>query len=103
MNPLKQLTQHGQSVWFDNITRNLVASGGLAKLIADDGLRGMTSNPAIFEKAIGGSGEYDAQLRELARRPGIDAGAIFEALAIRDIQAAADVFRPVYLETSRGD
>jgi transaldolase/transaldolase/glucose-6-phosphate isomerase len=84
----------GQSIWLDNISRDLISSGGLQRLV-DLGLLGVTSNPTIFEKAITGSGDYDAQLRDLARA-GKSPAEIFEALAVRDIQQAADVLRPVY-------
>ena len=93
-NALRRLHALGQSVWLDTISRGLITSGELQRLV-DAGLLGVTSNPTIFEKAISGSADYDDQLRDLARQ-GRSAEAIFEALAIRDIRAAADVFRPVY-------
>src|SRR2546425_10504093 len=96
MNPLKALGDLGQSVWLDFIKRSLLTSGELARLVAEDGVRGLTSNPAIFEKAIAESAEYDAQIRELSAEGGRDALGVFEALAIRDIRAAADALRPVY-------
>jgi len=102
-NPLKALIKFGQSVWLDYIRRSLIATGELARLIEEDGLRGMTSNPSIFEKAIAGSTDYEAILKELENQPGLDAGAIYERLAIRDIQDAADVFRPVYEASARRD
>src|ERR1700732_820069 len=95
-NPLKDLLKFGQSVWLDYIRRNLITSGELKRLIEEDGLRGITSNPAIFEKAIAESSDYDGILKELASRPELDATARFEQIAIRDIQDAADVLRPVY-------
>lgn len=101
-NPLVRLGQLGQSPWYDFITRELMASGELARLIAEDGLLGMTSNPTIFEKAIAGSTDYDADIRRLAGE-GRDAAAIFEALAVTDVQAACDAFRMVNLETSGVD
>src|SRR5579864_658685 len=94
-NPLKMLNRFGQSVWLDYIRRSLIATGELARLVADDGLRGVTSNPSIFEKAIAGSTDYSAALEELGRREDLDAKGIFEQLAIRDIQDATDVFRSV--------
>jgi transaldolase / glucose-6-phosphate isomerase len=103
VNPLKVLTSFGQSVWLDYIRRSLLTSGELKRLIEQDGLRGMTSNPAIFEKAIAGSTDYSQALAELAGRPGLDAKAIYEQLAIRDIQDAADALRRVYDQTSRRD
>ena len=95
-NPLKRLIDYGQSVWLDYIRRDLLTSGELAKMIANDGLRGMTSNPAIFEKAIGESSLYDDVLRSLASRADLDTVGRYEQLAIRDIQDAADLLRPVY-------
>ena len=103
VNPLKALTRFGQSVWLDYIRRSLLTSGELQRLIEHDGLRGMTSNPAIFEKAIAGSTDYSQALAELAARPGLDAKAIYEQLAIRDIQDATDALRRVYDQTSRRD
>jgi transaldolase len=94
-NPLVTLGRLGQSPWYDYITRELMTSGRLARLIADDGLLGMTSNPTIFEKAISGSDAYDADIRRLAGA-GRPAGEIFEALAVADVRAACDAFRPVH-------
>jgi transaldolase/glucose-6-phosphate isomerase len=95
-NPLRTLLECGQSVWLDYIRRDLITSGKLKRLIDEDGLRGITSNPAIFEKAIAESSDYDGVLKELASRPELDATARFEQIAIRDIQDAADLLRPVY-------
>ncbi|HLB16535.1 MAG TPA: transaldolase [Burkholderiales bacterium] len=94
-NPLHELAAQGQSVWLDYIRRDLIESGGLAKLVADGELRGITSNPSIFEKAIAGSREYN-RLLETALRETRDPVAVYERLAIRDIQDAADALRPVY-------
>lgn len=102
MNPLIELTKLGQSIWYDNIERRLLISGELQRLIDEDGLRGQTSNPAIFEKAISSSDDYTEQLRELAEA-GKSALEIYEALAIRDIQTAADLFLPVYEQTDKLD
>jgi transaldolase / glucose-6-phosphate isomerase len=102
-NPLKDLLNYGQSVWLDYIRRNLFTSGELKRLIEEDGLRGMTSNPAIFEKAIAGSDDYADLLQSLAAKPGLDATARYEILAIRDIQDAADLLRPVYESSKRRD
>ena len=102
-NPLKALNRFGQSVWLDYIRRDLMASGELARLIDEDGLRGMTSNPAIFEKAITGSSDYSQALQQLAKRKDLDAKGIYEQLAIRDIQDAADALRRVYDQTKRRD
>lgn len=101
-NPLVALGQLGQSPWYDYITRDLLTSGALDRLIAEDGLLGMTSNPTIFEKAIGTSALYDDEIRRLA-----DAGAapaqVFEAVAVADVQAACDRFRGVYDRAGNGD
>lgn len=93
-NQLQQLLAAGQSVWLDNLRRSMFASGELQDLI-DKGLRGMTSNPTIFEKAIGSGDDYDAQLKELLPQ-GKDADALFWELAVTDIRSACDAFRPVY-------
>jgi len=101
--PLKELVKLGQSVWLDYIRRDLIETGELKRLMDEDGLRGMTSNPSIFEKAIVESKYYQDSLRELDRRTDLDANGRYEVLAIRDIQDAADVFRPVYQNTKRRD
>ena len=98
MNPLLRLGELGQSPWYDNITRDLIASGELARLIRDDGLRGMTSNPTIFEKAVAGSGSYDEDIRRLGRA-GRSPGEIFEALAVADVRAACDAFAELHRRT----
>jgi transaldolase/glucose-6-phosphate isomerase len=102
-NPLKDLRQYGQSVWLDYIRRNLLTSGDLKKLIDDDGLMGMTSNPAILEKAIAAGTDYNDFLASLDSKSDLDAKGRFELLAIRDIQDAADTLRPVYQSTKRRD
>lgn len=102
MNPLQALHTHGQSVWLDYIRRSLLTSGELGRLIKEDGLRGVTSNPAIFEKAITGSTDYTEILRALAPQYQ-DAKTLYEQVAIRDIQDATDVLRPVYEQTQRRD
>jgi transaldolase/glucose-6-phosphate isomerase len=99
-NHLKLLADTGQSVWLDSLRRSLIKNGELKRLIDDDGLRGMTSNPTIFEKAIGGSAEYDAQAQELLKERDWDIKELYEALAVQDIQDAADLFRPVYDRTN---
>jgi transaldolase len=101
-NRLVELARLGQSVWYDNIERKLIQSGELKRMIDEDELRGVTSNPAIFEKAISNSDLYKDQLRELAQS-GKSAVEIYEALAIRDIQSAADVLDPVYEKTGGKD
>ncbi len=100
-NPLRRLGELGQSVWYDFIRRDLYQGPQLKRLIDDDGLRGMTSNPTIFQKAIAGSTLYDEDIRR-AGAAGKDPAAIFEALAVADVGAAADTFRPVF-EASGGD
>jgi transaldolase/glucose-6-phosphate isomerase len=103
VNPLKELLNYGQSVWLDYIRRNLITSGELKRLIDEDGLRGMTSNPSIFEKAIAGSTDYTDFLNSLKGRTDLDAKARYELLAIRDIQDASDLLRPVYESAKRND
>src|SRR6202162_1048071 len=103
VNPLIQLQTFGQSIWLDYIRRDLLKSGELQRLITEDGLRGMTSNPAIFEKAIAGSTQYQDFLDSLAGRADLDAKGRYELLAIRDIQDTADLLRPVYQSTKRRD
>src|SRR6478672_4901652 len=96
-NPVAALRQYGQSVWLDFIRRSLITSGELKRLVDDDGLGGVTSNPAIFEKAIDGSDDYAAAIQTISdRHPQLEAKAIYERLAIKDIQDAADVLRVVY-------
>jgi transaldolase len=94
-NPLQQLGALGQSIWLDYIRRDLISKGGLRRLITEDGLRGMTSNPAIFEKAIADSRDYDEDIRAMALEvKGVEA--IYETLSQRDVQSAADEFRALY-------
>jgi transaldolase/glucose-6-phosphate isomerase len=102
-NPLKALLGFGQSVWLDYIRRSLISTGELKRLIEEDGLRGVTSNPSIFEKAITGSTDYTQTLEELEKRKDLDAKAIFDILAVKDIQEATDTFKQVYEETKRRD
>ena len=102
-NPLLELTRSGQSVWYDGFRRGLLASGELARHVEEDGLAGLTTNPAIYEKAIAGSRDYHAELATLLPRRELDAKAIYEELALHDIQAAADLLRPVYERTARRD
>ena len=103
VNPLKQLQTLGQSIWLDYIRRDLMTGGELKRLIDEDGLLGMTSNPAIFEKAIAGSTLYQDFLDSVANRADLDTKGRYELLAIRDIQDAADFLRPVYQNTKRRD
>lgn len=102
-NPLKDLLKFGQSVWLDYIRRDLLTGGELKRLIDEDGLRGMTSNPTIFEKAITGGTLYDDLLNSLRSRTDLDAKGRYEILAIRDIQTAADLMKPVYDSSKRRD
>jgi transaldolase/glucose-6-phosphate isomerase len=101
-NPLKQLARFGQSIWLDYIRRSLMTSGDLRRMVEEDGLGGMTSNPSIFEKAMGGA-EYADYMAQLRKDKTLDAKGIYEGLAIRDIQDAADVLRPVYDKTKKHD
>ncbi len=94
-NPLLKLHALGQSIWLDYIRRQMINHGELQKLIDDDGLAGVTSNPAIFQKAIAGSRDYDEAIRTLARA-GAGVAAIYEALTVEDVQRAADLFRSLY-------
>lgn len=103
-NPIRAALALGQSIWYDNIQRAMLSSGELQRMIRDDGLRGLTSNPTIFEKAITGSHDYDQALQdELRRLPGQNSESLFYALAISDISAAADLLRPVYDESQGAD
>ena len=101
-NPLLELQKQGQSVWLDYIRRDLITSGELKRLIDEDGLRGITSNPSIFEKAIAGSTDYAGFLDQL-RGQGLSSGDIYERIAVRDIQDAADLLLPVYKATNKHD
>ncbi|MEW5789901.1 MAG: transaldolase [Pseudomonadota bacterium] len=98
MNPLLQLLEHGQSYWLDNLTRGKIRSGELHRRVTEEGLRGVTSNPTIFNKAISQSQDYDEQIQQLIDE-GRSSDEIYEALVIRDIQDACDVLRPVYDES----
>jgi len=101
-NALLGLQKYGQSVWLDYIRRNIILNGDLQKLIDQDGLRGITSNPSIFEKAIGGSNDYTDLLTELGKQ-GLPTGQIYERIVVRDIQDSADKLLPVYKSTNRRD
>ncbi len=102
-NPLKTLNEYGQSVWLDFVSRELLKTGQLTHLIAEDGLRGVTSNPSIFEKAIGHGDDYDELIAAAQKTGDLDPGALFEELAVRDIQEGADALRPVYHQTQGRD
>ena len=103
MSKLHELSKLGQSIWYDNIRRGMITSGELRQLVENDGLLGVTSNPAIFEKAVAGSPDYDEAVKTLITQSVGDAKDIFEHLAIEDIQLAADVLRPVYARTGGRD
>jgi len=101
-NPLKKLEALGQSIWLDYIRRDLIANGNLRRLIEEDGLRGVTSNPSIFEKAIAESNLYDKDIHDMALKKKNDKE-IYETLSQRDVKNAADEFRPVYEKTDCKD
>src|ERR1700724_2927525 len=102
VNPLKGLLAFGQSPWRDYVRRDLLTSGNLKKMIQEDGLMGMTSNPTIFEKAITGSKDY-ADILESPDAKKLDPKGLYEKIAIRDVQDATDIFKPVYQQTNRRD
>jgi transaldolase / glucose-6-phosphate isomerase len=99
-NPPVDVQQFGQSIWMDNIRRSLLEDGTFQKMIDTDGIVGVTSNPSIFQKAIGNSADYDETIASLIE---LDANTIYERIAVQDIQAAADLFYPVYTRTEGGD
>ena len=102
MNPLNKIQEHGQSIWLDLLDREIMNSGKLQSLIDDDDLRGLTSNPSIFEKAISGSDDYDDDIALLFKKYDNNS-AIFFDMAIDDIQRAADIFKPVFDKTKGKD
>ena len=103
-NPLLALDRRGQSVWLDNISRGLITSGGLQRLVDEDGVSGVTSNPTIFAKAITGSSDYDDALERILRvQPTATNRTLAEQIMIEDIQMAADVLRPVFARTNGAD
>ena len=101
MNPVKGLQDHRQAVWLDFLSRGFIADGRLKKLVDDDGLRGLTSDPSIFGHAIGQTDEYDDAIKATLQSRDYSAGKIFEKLAVEDIRNATDVLRPVF-DTTRG-
>ena len=104
MNPLKSLQDYGQSLWLDYIRRDLITTGELKRLVEEDGLSGMTSNPTIFQQAIGGSTDYDDALHTILKaNPQASLQDVYERLAIEDIQMVADILRPVYQATDGAD
>jgi len=104
MNPLIELRNHGPSIWLDYISHGLIASGGLRSMIESDGLRGVTGNPSIFEKAIDTGTDYDARFRELvARNSQAGAEELYDELVIEDVRSAADALRLRYEEEGGAD
>ncbi|NDP22999.1 MAG: transaldolase, partial [Paludibacter sp.] len=101
-NKVKSILDFGQSIWLDFLDRKIMDSGELKKLIEEDGIRGLTSNPAIFEKAISNSSTYDEDIEALSKQK-TNNGEIFFGLAVKDIKRAADFFKPVYDETKGED
>jgi transaldolase / glucose-6-phosphate isomerase len=103
LNPVASLQHYGQSVWLDYIRRSMLTHGELKRLVEDDGIVGVTSNPAIFQKAIDGSNDYAAAIEEISKDPHLAPKDVYELLAVKDIQDAADILRPVYDRTGRRD
>ncbi len=103
MNSLKGLHEYGQAVWLDFLARDFLEAGRLRKLIDEDGLTGVTSNPSIFEKAIASGKDYDPALKDAEHKGDLDVATLYETLAVKDIQTAADQLRPVYDKTGRND
>jgi transaldolase len=102
MNNLKDLLDYGQSYWLDNLTRKKITSGELKKRVEEQGLRGITSNPSIFDKAIGDSADYDQQIKELVKA-NASVEEIYEAITVKDVQDACDILRPVYDQSEGKD
>lgn len=102
LNPAQELIKYGQSVWYDNISRGLLQSGEITRLISEWGVRGITTNPSIFNKAIGSTSLYDEQIIELKAK-GLSSEEVFDQLAISDVTAAADILRPIYEESGGVD
>src|SRR5919206_2423621 len=103
MNPLRTLHDAGQSIWLDFLRRSLITDGSLARLIREDGVTGVTSNPTIFAKAIGESSDYDEAISRIAARGRKSPVDVFYELALTDVRMAADLFRPVYEQTGGTD
>jgi transketolase len=102
MNPLKQLLQHGQSYWLDNLSRAMIADGSLARRVKEEGLRGITSNPEIFERAIAHSADYDGVIQKAVAQ-GLGPDALYESIVTRDVRDACDILRPVYDDSDGAD
>ena len=103
MNALRALAQHGQSVWLDFLARDFLDQGRLIRLVSEDAVCGVTSNPSIFEKAIGESGQYDAEIERVTGEGAIAINAVYERIAVADIRRAADILRPIYEATAARD
>src|SRR5437588_10006537 len=103
VNPLRRLREAGQSVWLDYLRRSLIEDGGLARLIAEDAVAGMTSNPTIFARAITGSSDYDEAISALAEAGAREPREVYYALALEDVRRAADLFRPLWEATGGAD
>jgi transaldolase len=101
-NPLRELHKFGQSVWYDNLNRELIVTGALQRMVDEDGVSGGTSNPSIFEKAVSSGTAYDEQMRKLVDE-GRDLPAIYDALTVTDVTLSAETFRPIYEKTQGGD
>src|SRR3974377_926895 len=102
MNPVRELQEHGQAAWLDFLARGFIAKGNLQKLVEEDGLRGVTSNPSIFEKAIVESDEYDAAMRCMLETRDRAPGEFYECLAVEEIKHGADVSGPASAQTGGG-
>jgi transaldolase len=103
-NPLIELEKFGQSVWLDNISRGMIKKGELERLVKEDGLKGVTSNPSIFQKAMAGGHDYDKQIQDLLKKNSdLTAGELFEELAVKDIQDGTDTLSPVYKSSNGHD
>src|ERR1051326_3759609 len=102
MNPIDELRRYGQSLWLDYISRGMIRSGELQRLIEQAGITGLTSNPTLFERAIDETHDYDDALRRLDD-PHLNARAIYETFGVEDVRAAADALRPVYERTGAAD
>ena len=103
MNPLRALAEKGQAVWLDFLSREIIQNGHLQQLIDRDGLAGITSNPSIFEKAIGETGTYDSEIARMVGENGASVSTIYERLTTADIAASADMLRPLYDRTEGRD
>jgi transaldolase len=101
-NPLVELKRLGQSVWYDNLNRDLIKTGALQRMVDEDGVSGGTSNPSIFEKAVGASDAYDEHMGEIVR-DGVSLDEIFDTLTVTDVALSADIFRPTYDATNHAD